>query len=176
MVVKMKLLIASDLHGSFEYAEKLEQWIKKEQPDFIILLGDLLYPGPYHHEAKRLDTLKVAEILNSYQNKIIAVKGNCDAEEDQELLHFDMMKHYKVLEVDGLKMYFTHGIELDRVPYQDGILIHGHTHVYLLTEKEINPGSITLPRVHSEHTILLYENRCFQLVDVEHGIIGSMTL
>ena len=125
-----------------------------------------------------MDKKRAARFYHSFRRFTLprTLSPRSDAEEDQELLHFDMMKHYKVLEVDGLKMYFTHGIELDRVPYQDGILIHGHTHVYLLTEKEINPGSITLPRVHSEHTILLYENRCFQLVDVEHGIIGSMTL
>ena len=42
----MKLLIASDLHGSAHYCEKLLARIEAEQPDKILLLGDLLYHGP----------------------------------------------------------------------------------------------------------------------------------
>ena len=42
----MKLLFASDLHGSAYYAEKLEELIRNEAPDKTVLLGDLLYHGP----------------------------------------------------------------------------------------------------------------------------------
>ena len=41
----MKLLFASDLHGSAYYAEKLEELIRNEAPDKTVLLGDLLYPA-----------------------------------------------------------------------------------------------------------------------------------
>ena len=41
----MKLLFASDLHGSAYYAEKLEELIRNEAPDKTVLLGDLLYHG-----------------------------------------------------------------------------------------------------------------------------------
>ena len=42
----MKLLIASDLHGSAHYCAQLMARIEAENPDQVLLLGDLLYHGP----------------------------------------------------------------------------------------------------------------------------------
>ena len=42
----MKYLVVSDIHGSLYYAKKLDEIINKENPDKIILLGDLYYHGP----------------------------------------------------------------------------------------------------------------------------------
>ena len=42
----MKYLIASDIHGSAYWTERLVAAIESEQPDRIVLLGDLLYHGP----------------------------------------------------------------------------------------------------------------------------------
>lgn len=172
----MKFLIVSDLHGSSYYVSKLDEIIKKENPDKIILLGDLLYHGPRNHFPDGYDTMKVIEILNKHKNSIIAVRGNCDAEVDQMVLEFPIMDDYKVLSVDGLKLYLTHGHINDKVPYQDGILIHGHTHVYHLSDTYINPGSISLPKQHEEHTYIIYENRCFKLFDINENKIDEISL
>jgi hypothetical protein len=42
----MKVLIASDIHGSSFYAEELKRIVEIEKPDLIALLGDFLYCGP----------------------------------------------------------------------------------------------------------------------------------
>ena len=42
----MKLLIASDIHGSAYWCEKLMALAENDQPDKLVLLGDLLYHGP----------------------------------------------------------------------------------------------------------------------------------
>ena len=42
----MKYLVVSDIHGSYYYAKKLEEILNKENPNKIILLGDLYYHGP----------------------------------------------------------------------------------------------------------------------------------
>ena len=42
----MKLLIASDLHGSASYARQLLDAFQRENADRLLLLGDLLYHGP----------------------------------------------------------------------------------------------------------------------------------
>ena len=42
----MKFLIASDIHGSAYWCEKLLTLAQQEQPDKLILLGDILYHGP----------------------------------------------------------------------------------------------------------------------------------
>lgn len=172
----MKYLIASDLHGSSYYVSKLAERIEKESSDNIILLGDLLYHGPRNYLPEEYDTMKVIEILNKYKDSIIAVRGNCDAEVDQMVLEFPIMDDYKVIEVDGLKLYFTHGHVNDKVPYQDGILVHGHTHVYELSSTYINPGSVSLPKVHLEHTYIIYENKCFKLYDIDGNLLKSIQI
>ena len=45
----MKVLVISDIHGSFYYAEKIKEIVEKEHPDKIILLGDLYYHCPRNY-------------------------------------------------------------------------------------------------------------------------------
>ena len=42
----MKLMIASDIHGSAFYCEKMIEAYKREGADRLLLLGDILYHGP----------------------------------------------------------------------------------------------------------------------------------
>lgn len=42
----MKLMFASDIHGSASCCRKLLERFEIEKPDKLILLGDLLYHGP----------------------------------------------------------------------------------------------------------------------------------
>ncbi|MDU4971056.1 MAG: metallophosphoesterase, partial [Atopobium minutum] len=42
----MKLLIASDIHGSAYWCQKLVEAVSAQKPDRLVLLGDLLYHGP----------------------------------------------------------------------------------------------------------------------------------
>ena len=42
----MKLMFASDIHGSAYYAQKVAELYKQEKAEKLILLGDLLYHGP----------------------------------------------------------------------------------------------------------------------------------
>ena len=42
----MKYMIASDIHCSSYYCQKLMDAYKYEKPDRLILLGDILYHGP----------------------------------------------------------------------------------------------------------------------------------
>ena len=39
----MKLMFASDIHGNAYFCNKLKEAYNKEQPEKLILLGDLLY-------------------------------------------------------------------------------------------------------------------------------------
>ena len=97
----MKLLIASDIHGSVYYMDLLMNRIKKEKPDRIIMLGDFLYHGPRNDLPKDYNPKKVIEVLNSL-DEIIAVRGNCDAEVDQMVLNFPLMADYKCIDVYGI--------------------------------------------------------------------------
>ena len=42
----MKALVISDIHGSGYYADKIKEIVERENPEKIILLGDLYYHGP----------------------------------------------------------------------------------------------------------------------------------
>ena len=165
----MKLIIASDIHGSLKYTKKLEELIQKENPDSIILLGDLLYHGARNALPEEYSTMEVANILNKYSDKIIAVRGNCDSEVDDMVTEFHIMSDYKVVDIDGVTVYITHGHLINKYEnlFRDEYLISGHTHVYNLNGKHLNPGSVGIPKVHNEHTCILYKNKIFYLIDLE---------
>lgn len=105
----MKLLIASDIHGSAYWCGRLMEEIRREDPDRILLLGDLLYHGPRNDLPRDYAPKKVIPMLSAVKEKILAVRGNCDAEVDQMVLPFPCMADYAQLLVDGKTFYLTHG-------------------------------------------------------------------
>lgn len=165
----MKLMIASDLHGSAYYAKKLMDAYASEKPDQLLLLGDLLYHGPRNALPEGYDCMAVAGMLNSIKDKIVAVRGNCDCEIDQMVLEFPMMGDYALLYVNGLTLYATHGHLWDGEnppPMAPGaVLLNGHFHVPTCEEKEgflyINPGSTSIPKGGSVGSYLVLEDKTF---------------
>ena len=151
----MRILFISDVHG---VPSALSAALAKGDAlgyDRLVLLGDVLYHGPRNGVPDFYDPVKVAELLNARKDRIVAVRGNCDAEVDQMMLQFPMMDDYKVLEADGERFFLTHGhlYNEDRLPPigMGTVLCHGHTHI---AEKKklacgltiFNPGSISLPK------------------------------
>ena len=167
----MKVMIASDIHGSAYYAKKLTAAFQAEQPDKLLLMGDLLYHGPRNALPKDYDCMAVAEQLNALRDQIVAVRGNCDAEIDQMVLQFPMMADYALLEVNGLRLYATHGhlwCEDNPPPMAKGtILIHVpacRAHGDFLY---INPGSTSIPKEDSVGSYLVLEDRTFTWKDMD---------
>ena len=97
----MKLMFASDIHGNAYFCNKLKEAYNKEQPEKLILLGDLLYNKSLLSFGRNNERQKTAGILNDLMDYIIAVRGNCDTDLDQALLYFPIMSDYKKLNVDG---------------------------------------------------------------------------
>ena len=123
--------------------------------DRLVLLGDLLYHGPRNGVPNFYDPEEVARILNGLKDRIVAVRGNCDAEVDQMMFEFPMMGDYAVLEAGKETFFLTHGHlwnERNLPPLGMGsVLAHGHTHVPELTKLKcgltiFNPGSVALPK------------------------------
>ena len=173
----MKLLIASDIHGSAFWCRKLMEQIEAEQPDKVILLGDLLYHGPRNDLPKEYAPKEVIPMLSSLKEKILAVRGNCEAEVDQMVLPFPCMADYAVLEADGSTFYLTHGHlhNPEKLPpLQPGsIFLSGHTHIKLDTMvgdiRCLNPGSVSIPKDGS-HSCLIYENGSFRFCMLEESL------
>ena len=170
----MKLLIASDIHGSAYYCEKLVEQIEKHKPDKLLLLGDLLYHGPRNDLPRDYAPKKVIPMLSAYQDIIVAVRGNCEAEVDQMVLPFPCMADFAQLDVDGICFYLTHGHHdsPEKLPAlaQGSVFLSGHTHVKLDVVKDgircLNPGSVSIPKDGS-HSCMVYENGVFSFVILE---------
>lgn len=174
----MKLLIASDIHGSAHYCAQLMARIEAEKPDQVLLLGDLLYHGPRNALPEEYDCPKAYDMLNGIKDRIVAVRGNCDSEVDQMVLEFPIMADYALLEVDGVVLYATHGHlwnEMYLPPMREGtVLLNGHTHVPACTPHGsyvyMNPGSVSIPKGGSRHSYMTLENGVFQWKDLEGAV------
>ena len=170
----MKLLIASDIHGSAFWCEKLMDIMKQERPDKLILLGDLLYHGPRNDLPEGYAPKQVISMLNEYSHKILAVRGNCEAEVDQMVLSFPCMAEYFQLPIDGTLFYLTHGHykSPDRLPSlpEGSVFLSGHTHVKMDEVRQgircLNPGSVSIPKDGS-HSCLLYADGVFSFLKLE---------
>ncbi len=162
----MKILVASDIHGSSYYCRKLLERLDAEGADRMLLLGDLLYHGPRNELPQEYETKSVTAQLNARKDRIFAVRGNCDAEIDQVVLEFPIMAEYCILSVGTRLIYATHGhiFGEDHPPklHKGDILLHGHTHVPKCVDHGdfiyMNPGSVSLPKEGSWHGYMLIED------------------
>ena len=165
----MKILIASDIHGSALYCEKLLGATERENADKILLLGDLLYHGPRNDLPDGYAPKKVIEMLSSLTDKITCVRGNCEAEVDQMVLPFSVMADYCILdseEAKGHRIFATHGHHFNpETPPKlraGDILLNGHTHVPACRDcgdfLYVNPGSVSIPKEGSAHSYLMLED------------------
>ena len=164
----MKLMIASDLHGSAYYTRLLLEAMEREQPDRLILLGDLLYHGPRNDLPREYAPKQVIELLNARKAQLLCVRGNCEAEVDQMVLPFPCLADYAELLVDGKIFHLSHGHHQNPQalpPLPEGsVFLFGHTHVKMDETVNgircLNPGSVSIPKDGS-HSCILYENGSF---------------
>ena len=176
----MKWMIASDIHGSAHFCRLLLSAMEREGAERLVLLGDVLYHGPRNDLPAAYAPKEVISLLNGYKDKILAVRGNCEAEVDQMVLSFPVLAEYALLSLDGLTVFATHGHihNMEKCPplAKGDILLHGHTHVQTATafgteNTYINPGSISLPKEGNPKTYMVYENRTFTLKNFDGGMM-----
>lgn len=175
----MKLLVVSDIHGSAYYAEKIPEIFEREKADKIIVLGDLYYHGPRNPLTKDYSPMKVAEILNSLKDRLEVIKGNCDAEVDEMISEFKFKEHL-LLDVNNLKVYFTHGHKnnMDNLPdEQIDMMVYGHFHTGFIVKKDgiifANPGSISLPKDNTKNSYLILDKESIVLKDIDGNVIDE---
>ena len=169
----MKYLIASDIHGSAFWCEKLLQLAQKEQPDKLIFLGDILYHGPRNDLPQGYAPKQVIAMLDGWKEKILCVRGNCEAEVDQMVLPFPCMADYAVVEGEKT-MFLTHGHlwNPDKLPLitEGSVFLYGHTHVKFDETVNgvrcLNPGSVSIPKDGS-HSCMICEDGEFRFCILE---------
>ncbi len=174
----MKIMVASDIHGSALYCRRMLERFDEEGADKLLLLGDLLYHGPRNPLPEEYNPKAVAEMLNARKQQILCVRGNCDGEVDQMMLEFPIMADYCILSVGSRMVFATHGHhhnENSLPMLQEGdILLHGHTHIPVLEDRGAymlaNPGSVTLPKQNSVRGYLLLEEGALTLKDLDNTV------
>ena len=176
----MKWMIASDLHGSAYYCRKMLEAFEREGADRLFLLGDLLYHGPRNDLPREYAPKEVIPLLNGKKEKLLCVRGNCDAEVDQMVLEFPVLADYAVLPVGQRLIYVTHGhiYHVKNLPplAPGDVLLHGHTHVPAWTEfgqgnLYLNPGSVSIPKENSPHSYMTLERNTMQWKELESSAV-----
>ncbi len=165
----MKLMIASDVHGSAYYCKRMLEAFEREGTEKLLLLGDILYHGPRNDLPLEYNPKAVIGMLNEKKDKIFCVRGNCDTEVDQMVLEFPILADYCVLYEGNRLIYATHGHvynESHLPPLERGsILLNGHTHVPKCTTHKdytyINPGSVSIPKEQSVHGYMTLRDGLF---------------
>ena len=171
----MKLMIASDIHGSAYYCRKMIDAYKNEQADRLLLLGDLLYHGPRNDLPRDYNRA----ILNPLRQELLCVRGNCDTEVDQMVLEFPILADYCLLELHGHTIFAAHGHNYNpqTLPMlKDGdILLNGHTHIPANQKMGhftyMNPGSISIPKEGSAHGYMICDDE-FLWKDLDGNILA----
>mgnify|MGYP000553872408 CR=1 FL=1 len=176
----MKWMIASDLHGSAYYCRQMLEAFEREGADRLFLLGDLLYHGPRNDLPREYAPKEVIPLLNGKKEKLLCVRGNCDAEVDQMVLEFPVLADYAVLPVGRRLIYATHGhiYHVKNLPplAPGDVLLHGHTHVPAWTEfgqgnLYLNPGSVSIPKENSPHSYMTLEGNTMQWKELESSAV-----
>lgn len=147
-------MLLSDIHGSLPCLRRALEFYKAQQCDMLLLMGDILNYGPRNGVPEGLDAPGIANLLNTMADDIVAVRGNCDSEVDQMLLHFPILATYTVLVDEGRRILLTHGHVYNKENLPPGrfdAVVYGHTHLWELAETDdhclvCNTGSITFPK------------------------------
>lgn len=174
----MKYLIISDIHGSYKY---LEDVLNKESFDKLILLGDILPHGPRNDLPVNYNPKKVMSILNQIKDKIICVRGNCDAYVDQMVLEFPILDLGLVVDEQRC-FYLTHGHIFNPnnlLPVNNSVVLYGHTHISKIEKIGnnfyINPGSISIPK-DGYHSYAILEKGILVIKDIDQNVIRQIDL
>ncbi|NMF06951.1 metallophosphoesterase [Clostridium beijerinckii] len=145
----MLIAVVSDTHRMTKYINLAKALIK--DADILIHLGD------------NIDDAELLE--NTFKGKVYAVAGNCD--------YSTKYPKESVIEVNGKKIFFTHGdlygvkSSMNNIYYRGrelnaDIVLFGHTHQQLVEKEDdmilMNPGSISLPK---------FKGRCIGFINID---------
>lgn len=174
----MKYFVASDIHGSATFCQRMLDAYFKEGADRLILLGDILYHGPRNDLPEGYAPKQVISMLNDVKSELFCVRGNCDTEVDQMVLDFPILADYALIPLGKRTVFVTHGhrYNTDSPPpmKQGDILLHGHTHVPACTEFNgclyVNPGSVSIPKEDSWHGYMIIEDNRLVWKDLESEV------
>ena len=182
----MKLIIASDIHGGAECCRQLLDAAEREGAEKILLLGDILYHGPRNDLPADYAPKKVIEMLNAVKDKLICVRGNCEAEVDQMVLDFPVMSDTAIVydSETKLTLFMSHGHKYSPANLppvtEKTVFLYGHTHVTKIEKSGnvicLNPGSVTLPKENNPKTYATYEGGVFEIKTLDGTVCTTFSI
>lgn len=180
----MKLLFASDIHGSIGAINNVIDAYILENADKLVLLGDYIYHGPRNDLPTDYAPKEVIQKLNSMKDKIIGVRGNCDGEVDQMVLDFPILSDYLLIADKNINMYVTHGHIYSKdnpLKLSDGdCLICGHTHILSIEKVDnfyyLNPGSVAIPKENNPKSYMVYNDGEFKIKTFDGKILKEIKI
>ena len=175
----MKYIIAADIHGSALYGGMLLDRFEAEGADQLLLLGDILYHGPRNDLPDGYAPKVLIERLNAMADRILCVRGNCDALVDQMVLDFPLLDEMRAVDLDGVPAVMIHGHQLEGegAPRFDKgtVVLCGHTHIPVCIQTDfgvqINPGSVSIPKQNSHRGYITVENGLFTWKDLQGKMV-----
>lgn len=172
----MKVMCISDIHGNTECLNKAIERYREENAEKLIILGDF---SSYYFSSTDFE---VAEVLNNMAGSIIAIKGNCDSTQADDLFNFSL-GYLKTIDINGIKVTLTHGHIYNRnnLPENCGeIFLSGHTHIGNIEKingKVIaNPGSISKPRGGTKKSYITIDENSIELKTLDGESIKRKVL
>ena len=135
----MKIMIASDIHGSAHYCRRMLDAFDREDASRLLLLGDILYHGPRNDLPEGYAPKEVIAMLNERKSQIFCVRGNCDTEVDQMVLEFPILADYCILTLDAVKSSGRYsegdpaGTDQEQTDASQRIGGHGHSRLIYAT-------------------------------------------
>ena len=178
----MKILFISDIHGIKTNLPKIKSRFEELACDKLVVLGDLYYIGPRNKMIEGYDIDYVREFLDSFKDKLICIKGNCDSEVDKMVSDFPIVNELGLISTINEDLYLTHGHIYNESNWNktNSTLIYGHLHIPFIKEIEtntyINPGSISLPKSEVGPTYLYYNEESFIIYDMADKEIARKDL
>lgn len=180
----MKALFISDIHGIYQNLEYIENIIKKEKIEKLIVLGDLYYCGPTYSYIYEVNSQKVKDFLTKHRDILICMKGNCDSDVDLKVSDFPICNNLSLLYIDNINIYITHGNEYNQEKNSKfnskDVLVYGHEHIPYIKKNNdmiyINVGSISLPRNNNKPTYMIYENKTFTIYNIDEQVVDKIKI
>ncbi len=184
----MRILFLSDTHGSLPALNAVLKYYDDHHYNLLVLVGDILNYGPRNRLFEGLNPQLVADTLNARACDIVAVRGNCDSEVDQMLLHFPIQSTYLLLVDEGKRFFVTHGhiYNEKNLPSAPGcdVFVYGHTHLQTLKEANVesgtpvilNTGSPTFPKGGNQPTFATYADGMLAVRTLDGATLSSLKL
>lgn len=179
----MKLMIATDIHGSKTAAEKLLLRFSAERADSLVLLGDLYYHGPRNPLPEGYAPIEVAKLLNSVKDKLVVIKGNCDSEVDEMVSEFKFLPK-ATAKIGEHTVLFTHGhvYNADNLPPEEAcdVMFYGHFHINAIAKKggivAVNVASASLPMHGAEAAYSIMDENTIVIKNLDGKELSSYKL